>query len=151
MPRHEKQSRQSQWSARAHTQQNTTHTVSGIHSEVTLTHARHAHVCATSSLRYVARACTSSSVSASGSFRDVLWERALGSLPTPLVDALRIVELDDRGVLGEYPRERVEVLRERRREPLFEIGIKFTDDTRCRHCWSCKKMSPLHFFGTATT
>ena len=58
--------------------------------------------CAASSLRYVAGANT----------HDVLWERAVASLPTPLGDALRIAELDDPEVLGEYPRECVKVLQE---------------------------------------
>ena len=40
----------------------------------------------------------------SGLFRDVLWERAFETLPAPLVHALRFAELDDPGVLVEYPR-----------------------------------------------
>ena len=39
--------------------------------------------------------------------RDVLWERALSALPAELLSALRAAELDDPGVLSEYPREDV--------------------------------------------
>ena len=39
----------------------------------------------------------------SGGFRDVSWERALRALPGPLLSALRAAELDDPGVLCEYP------------------------------------------------
>ena len=36
--------------------------------------------------------------------RDVLWERAVASLPPPLMVALRAAGLDDPSVLVEYPR-----------------------------------------------
>ena len=42
--------------------------------------------------------------------RDVLWERALASLPLPLAEALRAAGLDDPGTLVEYPRSTVEEL-----------------------------------------
>ena len=38
------------------------------------------------------------------SVRDVLWERALSGLPDQLLSALRAEELDEPGVLLEYPR-----------------------------------------------
>ena len=37
-------------------------------------------------------------------FRDVSWERALLALPDQLLSALRVGELDDPGVLSEYPK-----------------------------------------------
>ena len=42
--------------------------------------------------------------------RDVLWERAVASLPPPLSVALRSSGLDDPGTLVEYPRRTVEEL-----------------------------------------
>ena len=42
--------------------------------------------------------------------RDVLWERAVASLPPPLLVALRSSGLDDPGTLVEYPRSSVEEL-----------------------------------------
>ena len=42
--------------------------------------------------------------------RDVLWERAVASLPPPLLEALRSAGLDDPGTLVEYPRSTVEEL-----------------------------------------
>ena len=51
---------------------------------------------------------SSSSVSNVG--RDVLWERAVASLPPPLLEALRSSGLDDPGTLVEYPRSTVEEL-----------------------------------------
>ena len=45
-----------------------------------------------------------SRVGFSVSGRDVLWERALASLPVALADALRDAELDDPEVLTSFPR-----------------------------------------------
>ena len=42
--------------------------------------------------------------------RDVLWERAVASLPPPLAEALRSVGLDDPNVLVDYPRSTLEEL-----------------------------------------
>ena len=46
----------------------------------------------------------------SSSVRDVLWERALSGLPDQLLSALRAAELDEPGVLFEYPKMTVEEL-----------------------------------------
>ena len=47
----------------------------------------------------------------SSSVRDVLWERALSGLPDQLLSALRAAELDEPGILFEYPKMTVEELK----------------------------------------
>ena len=47
----------------------------------------------------------------SSSARDVFWERALSGLPDQLLSALRAAELDEPGVLLEYPKMTVEELK----------------------------------------
>ena len=42
--------------------------------------------------------------SSSVSIGDVMWKRALGSVPAPLVGALREAGLDDASTLVHYPR-----------------------------------------------
>ena len=50
--------------------------------------------------------------------RDVLWERAVASLPPPLSEALRSAGLDDPGTLVAYPRSTVEELERALGRPL---------------------------------
>ena len=52
-----------------------------------------------------------SSIRPSSSARDVFWERALSGLPDQLLTALRAAELDEPGVLLEYPMTTAEELK----------------------------------------
>ena len=72
---------------------------------------------------YAGSSRTVSSVSLSSvGFRDGPWERALLALPDQLLSALRAGELDDPGVLCEYPRMTAEELYAWLREKLGEDG-----------------------------